>query len=285
MSALLAAVKEELPDLKKIQLYGASGGGIAAVAWASVVADMWTEAKVMALADSSMHVFPGTPLFDYFWEQSKYGPGPIGKATPQYDVLVPDFDWRQRDALAKHVASHEGRVKLAYMSCIDDYVVYGDRRTMAAFAGLNGEMDELLNKSTQHERTWAFLRSLHSCSPQGSVFSYILKCSKHHFTRNAWSAPMMNPGTNVTVKTFARRFLQGLDPDELSETTQFWYEGHQANSEGAPSCPSTVRRRRGVAPVPSAKPEQEGVDHDRKMSVISSFSLILLCGSSAILFS
>jgi hypothetical protein len=249
---LLQLVKQERPDLTQISLYGASGGGVAAVAWASVMADMWTDAEVYALADSALHVFPGTQIFDYFWEYSQYGLGPAANNVPHYtDVVVPDFDWRLPDALAKHVKSHGGRVKIAYIACMDDYVVYGDRSTMAVAAGLSDMLANLLNESTQHDRTWSFLNSLHACSADGSSYSVIMDCGSHHLTKiGEWDTDLLKvPGVNLSVKTFTKNFLNGLPPVPGVATDRFWYEAHGSQASDR-CCSSPVRRRRGMKDGP-----------------------------------
>eukprot|EP00928_Gymnodinium_smaydae_P044976 TRINITY_DN30021_c0_g2_i1.p1 TRINITY_DN30021_c0_g2~~TRINITY_DN30021_c0_g2_i1.p1 ORF type:complete len:555 (+),score=53.83 TRINITY_DN30021_c0_g2_i1:99-1763(+) len=275
---LLTAAKKELPDLKDIKLYGASGGGVAASAWASVVADMWTDAKVYALVDSPFHVFPGTQLFDYFWDKAQYGQGPSAERTPHYrDIDLPDFDWRLQDALAKEIQSHEGRVKLAYISCLDDYVVYGDRTTMAVHAKLDGLMKTLLDKETQHNRTWAFLNSLHGCSPDGSIYSFVLDCPNHHQTRRDEWFTSTAPGSDVTMHEFSVNFLKGLPPNPENLTRQkYWFEDH-APTESDLCCKSSVRRRRGTS-VRSGRNQDSQCEHDE----VSGAQQPLIC--RAILF-
>eukprot|EP00930_Biecheleria_cincta_P086570 TRINITY_DN7583_c0_g1_i7.p1 TRINITY_DN7583_c0_g1~~TRINITY_DN7583_c0_g1_i7.p1 ORF type:complete len:585 (+),score=54.06 TRINITY_DN7583_c0_g1_i7:22-1755(+) len=243
---LLGAAKQALPNLTLISTYGSSGGGVAATAWASLIADTWTESKVVALADGALHTFPGTSLFDYFWEKAPYGAGPLGQATPQYDVTTPDFDWREVDALAKELKSHEGRVAIAYMSCIDDSVVYSERKRMALFANLTKTLQELVEPGAQHARTWRFLNNLHACSPEGSAFSFIGNCTTHHLLKSY--RDLKDLQANISATEFARRVLQGLQPVPGSKaTTKFWYENKQPSAEDL-VCSSPVRRRRGVAP-------------------------------------
>jgi len=241
---LLNMVQQELPKLKHIALVGGSGGGVAAAAWGSNVADMWPMAEVVAVADSALHVFPGTHLFQYFWEIAQYGQGPAAQQTPHHTENVPDFDWRAPDALAKHVTSHDGRLKLVYLSCMDDHVVYKDRKLMATFANVNETIEELTDPARQHSRTWTFLKTLHTCSPEGSVFSYIQDCSEHHQTRSGF-APAV-PGA-IDAETFLKNILGGSQPDPQSTNSQFWFE---VPAEPAAECSSQVRRRRSQQKSP-----------------------------------
>lgn len=241
MSAILTDVHLSYPNLTDIVIYGGSGGGVSSSAWLPIIADMWPEANVTGLVDSGFHIFPGSKLFQDFYDKSAWGPGPAGQGNgTETGFEVPDFDWREADAVARHVASFDGRVKIAYLACIDDDVVYQDRGKLASYANLGTPLENLLDHHQQHEDTWNFIATLHHCTPQGSSFSYIQNCSNHHQTRNGFA--VTNPDTTVTPKQFVERILNGQSPDPTDATrTQFWYKS--VANKGA-DCNSAVRRRR-----------------------------------------
>lgn len=237
----LNIVKKHYPRFSDVAIWGGSGGGVSAAAWAPMIADFWPMAKVVGFVDSGMHVFPGTDLFQYFYDMAMWGPGPVGQGDGLYsDVPVPDFDWRESDAVAAHVASFDGRVKIAYLSCIDDHQVFGDRGIMLYYA--NRSAYESLTKARQRKDTWQFLANLEKCAPAGTAFSYIQNCSKHFQTWEKEWEPSVPPG-DVTPKMFVERFLKGLPPNPNNDKqTEFWYQTSPHTEDV--TCSSPVRRRR-----------------------------------------
>eukprot|EP00747_Dinoflagellata_sp_TGD_P023071 gnl/TRDRNA2_/TRDRNA2_129538_c0_seq1.p1 gnl/TRDRNA2_/TRDRNA2_129538_c0~~gnl/TRDRNA2_/TRDRNA2_129538_c0_seq1.p1 ORF type:complete len:587 (+),score=55.90 gnl/TRDRNA2_/TRDRNA2_129538_c0_seq1:2-1762(+) len=249
---VLQEAKSVFPDLEHIAIYGGSGGGVASIAWSPMIADMWPAANVAALADSGLHSLPGTMLFKHFYERAPWGPG-LGResASIAADTPMPDFDWRQLDAVASHISSFDGRVTAAHVSCIDDKGVLWQRKVMANYAQLDKRFPEgtksLVSKSRQHDEAWSFLTNLEACAPNGTVYSYILNCSEHHLTRNYLNEMHSLEGT-ISVKTFVENFLVGEPPDpDDPARTHFWYEQHEPEGDDG-TCPSEVRRRRAPAP-------------------------------------
>merc|ERR1712113_1059234 len=107
---------------------------------------MWQSAKVVAFVDSGLHVFPGSKLFNYFYNISSWGPGPRAQGTGiDTEAIVPDFDWRVRDVIAHEIASFDGRVSVGYLSCIDDNKVYTDRLKFATYANLDLTAEEIIS--------------------------------------------------------------------------------------------------------------------------------------------
>lgn len=292
MHHVLQAVSLDLPNLTDIGIYGGSGGGVSAVAWAPAIAEMFENVQVNVLADSALHIFPGTTLFQSFYDRSPWGPGPAGQGVGlDQAAVVPDFDWRAVDAIAAHVASFDGRVSVAYFGCIDDRVVFEDRLLMAYYAGLPNPVDELIDQQAQHAETWRFLSYMHMCSPPGTVFSYIQNCSSHAQIRGQnWATPV--PGS-VSPRDFVFNVLLGDAPDpNHTDQTQFWYNDEADASADISQCSSPVRRRRGVVDpvsssdgdsgsetssnddVPSANEDISSTNHLAAMPVLAAFALL-----------
>eukprot|EP00746_Dinoflagellata_sp_MGD_P158053 gnl/MRDRNA2_/MRDRNA2_86375_c0_seq1.p1 gnl/MRDRNA2_/MRDRNA2_86375_c0~~gnl/MRDRNA2_/MRDRNA2_86375_c0_seq1.p1 ORF type:complete len:294 (+),score=44.86 gnl/MRDRNA2_/MRDRNA2_86375_c0_seq1:118-882(+) len=207
---------------------------------------MWPSAKIVAFADSSFHIMPGTKLSRYFYEESPWGSGPAGQGPGlETDVEVPDFDWRAPDAVARHISSFDGRVIIAYLACLDDSIVYSDRWLIGQFAKFNETLGSLASKSQQHNDTWQYMHNMHACAPKGSVYSYIQNCTSHFQTLNGYAAD--NPRM-ISAKKFAYNVVVGNAPDsDDPERTRFWFKQAVA-PDGSDKCPSEVRRRRVVIP-------------------------------------
>eukprot|EP00929_Paragymnodinium_shiwhaense_P081470 TRINITY_DN4263_c0_g1_i1.p1 TRINITY_DN4263_c0_g1~~TRINITY_DN4263_c0_g1_i1.p1 ORF type:complete len:685 (+),score=146.46 TRINITY_DN4263_c0_g1_i1:88-2142(+) len=255
MYDLLAQIQGQEPNLTHIAIYGGSGGGVGASAWANIVADMWPESQVAAFVDSGLHVMPGTSLYKYFWDNGAWGPGPAGQGEGLVDVpMMPNFDWRDPEALATEVASHNGRVKIGYLSCIDDDIVFSDRLKLGGYTGDIALFDQWSEYSLQRAETWEFLNTMHSCAPEGSVYSYIQNCSRHHQTRQEFhktTDSYVNPG-QIPPKLFFSNLMNGktVDPNNTAKA-QFWFDESKAKTV---TCSSAVRRRRGVTDAPTPAP-------------------------------
>lgn len=244
--AMLTAVKELIPDLENFYLYGGSGGGVAAAAWMIPVADLFPDAKVLALVDSGFHMMPGTEVFKYFYNDVSWshGPGEQEASKVYKSVEVPSFDWVDLRSIATQLTGYEGRVKIAYIGCDNDHIVYSDRKLMGKYITVYNDSD-----NTQVEDMWKFLTVTHKCAPEGSMFSWVAKCTTHHLTKEmgpSWAAytdrdrhPDVRIDNAIGVKDFVHNFLLGktLDPRD-PHRTMFWYDNRTAQLRDE-TCPSS----------------------------------------------
>jgi len=242
---------------------------VAAAAWLPSIADLWPTANVKGLVDSGFHILPGSTTFKYFYEQAPWGPGPPGSlgddgsiATGIYKEQVyanlPKFDWRNLDAIPTELASYDGRVQIAYLSCLDDRIVYSDRVLLRSYA-VNKGNDDIITKAKHHSDIWSFLTNLHKCAPN-FTFSYVQDCTAHHQTRSGFGAPAR--AGYVSAKLFTERFLTGTRPIDVNHASMqnFWFEDHTATGVDA-KC-SAVRRRRGVSDTTTTTADTTGTVSD-----------------------
>jgi len=214
---LLQAIQEEQSDLERITLIGASGSGVSRVAWAPVVANMFPTTEVLVLADSAMHVLPGTEVFKYFWNKVQWSPNP----TAQHDLAklyapnmtsLPTFDWRSFSAIPNMLWHYDGRVKVLYIGCNKDEVVLGDRVALTKYANLSVA-------TSVEEEMWDFLQRLARDSPPGCAFSYISNGTCHHQTRKGFMGAInARDSSDVGPQKFTEAFLKG----KLSVPAHAW---------------------------------------------------------------
>jgi len=214
---LMRAVQQARPDLERMTLIGASGSAVSRVAWASTAADMFPTAEVRVVADSAMHVLPGTEVFKYFWSEVQWSPNPGGRhdLAQLYApgmVSLPTFDWRSLSAISDMLRQYAGRVKLLYIACNNDEVVKGDRNSLSAYANFTAP-------TSVEEEMWDFIQRLVRDAPAGSAFSYISQGTCHHQTRNGF-VPAINASdsSDPGPKRFTEAFLKG----EPLDTAHVW---------------------------------------------------------------
>lgn len=230
MRTLLNAVKKTLPELSEFHVLGGSGGGVAAAAWGTEIADMWPTAKVKVLVDSGFHMMPGTRLFEYFYDHIRWSPGPGGQQKGMHkDVKVPQTDWRLKSAIADAIAPYNGRVKIAYIGCDEDYIIDSQREMMAKYVS-----DFKKTDIDQAPEMWAFVTSTHKCAPDRTVYSYIMKCDDHHYTsRDKLGDAPKYQVDNVTLDSFIVNFFNSVPPDPKNpDRVTFWFEEHSIDKEG-----------------------------------------------------
>jgi hypothetical protein len=249
---LLLGVQKLLPDLEEFFIYGGSGGGVSSAAWAPTVADMFPMANVYALVDSGFHLMPGTDIFKYFFNNVawSHGPGEQQAKKVYTEYTVPTFDWLDVRAIATQLHGYGGRVKIAYMGCDNDYIVYGDRKLMGQYAVTN--YNDTYYTTKQVLEMWTFLENSHKCAPAGTVFSWVASCSAHHLTRvhganwaeiergESYAAPDAAPTVPgaISARDFVYNFLKGqpLDPNNPMRY-HFWYD-NRTDEMAAVDCAS-----------------------------------------------
>lgn len=240
---LLQAIQDKFSDMERMTLIGASGSAVSRVAWAPAVADMFPTTQIHVLADSAMHVLPGTDVFSYFWNEVQWSPSPEGKhdlATVYAPGMtsLPAFDWRSPTAISDMLQRYDGRVKLLYISCNHDKVVIGDRVLLAGYANLTVATD----KEEVAEEMWEFLQRLTRDAPAGSVFTYISEGDCHHQTRKPFGAAVnASDASDPGPEKFTEAFLKG----EPTGAAHMWC------CNKTPSEPSTVEMSSAVSRVPS----------------------------------
>lgn len=228
-----------MPNVKDIALFGGSGGGVAAAAWAPRLAETWPAAQVRVLVDSGMHLIPGGKIFNYFYNNVSWAPG-LG-ATPVDDpsAIVPRFDWRSVRSVADKLNMFNGRIKVAYIACKDDKIMWGDRGIIAKYvAGFD------VSSVNQYQEMWTFLTTTHKCAKPGTVASYIMDCDFHHLTRTdgEYWAQTQGKGTPEHVSAelpglplgqWVSNFFKDkpLDANDTNRTAM-WFEAHNIAKEG-----------------------------------------------------
>jgi len=231
--SILTAVKKLIPDLSKMVLYGGSGGGVASAAWAPSVADAFPKANVYALVDSGFHLMPGTDIFTWFYKNVPWSHGPgESKAEKVWNVDVPKFDWSDLQSMATELNGYGGRVKVAYIGCDNDHIVYSDRRLIGKYIG---EFNDTHHIGSQVSNMWDFLTMTHKCATEGSVSSWVASCTEHHLTRllgAKWAKnestlaknPNVKVDNGITAQDFVYNFLSDrpLDPANPGRHA-FWY--------------------------------------------------------------
>jgi len=208
LQKVLLAVKASYPNLKKFTIYGGSGGAVSASIWGFKVAEMFPQANVHIFSDSGFHMMPGSAFFKYFWANVSWSTGPGGENNGMVgsaeitDEQMPTWDWRETLAVSKQLTEYEGRVKIAFLACSRDKVVESDREKMGQFSDFDR------SNFNQLQDMWGYVRNLHKCAPDGTVFSYISDCELHHASRAGFSDDAINlPGHNVTAQAFVDGFL------------------------------------------------------------------------------
>lgn len=202
--AVLDALKVRFPNVRKINVVGASGSAVGGQAWLPMIADEFPNANIHLLADSFGHILPATPAYDYFWNSVQWSPNPNGNHTharKYSNVATPAFDWTQANVIPQMLRRYNGRVKIAYITCTRDWIVATDREKLMGFGNLH--LDSNLTREL-----WDFLINLHQEAPSGTAFSYIQDCDDHHQTRryrdSGWSPGV--PG-KITPAQFVEGFI------------------------------------------------------------------------------
>lgn len=232
---------EELPGLRDIAIYGGSGGGTAAAAWMEVIADMWPAADVRVLVDSGMHLLPGGLIFQHFYKSIAWANNPSNQANiDDTDAVVPDFDWNEVTAIANTLNKFDGRVKIAYIQCKNDHIMFSDREKIAKYI-----TDFNTSTVDQDEEMWSFLTTTHKCAQPGTMSSYVVDCNHHHLTRQdgaLWAQGQEDPvhaATQITgfpLGPWVSNFFEKKPYDANMPTrTDFWFEAHDIDMEGS-SC-------------------------------------------------
>eukprot|EP00933_Yihiella_yeosuensis_P025107 TRINITY_DN19483_c0_g1_i1.p1 TRINITY_DN19483_c0_g1~~TRINITY_DN19483_c0_g1_i1.p1 ORF type:complete len:456 (-),score=69.11 TRINITY_DN19483_c0_g1_i1:142-1509(-) len=239
---LLTSLQKQFPNLKEIAMLGGSGAGVATAAWSGEVASRFPKAKVAAFVDSGFHLFPGTDAFKWFWDNVAWSPGKGGeKNIVDKSPGLPNFDWRSQLAIVEQLRKYPGRLKIAYVACNNDSVVFGDRSILSQYSDYNGSKE-----INQYQQMWSYISNLHKCAPPGSAYSYIANCDSHHLTRNGFKPAHNNPGM-MKIENFTNNFLlmKQVDPTDAKRTS-FWYEGHNVLAEGG-ACSEAKTREASLA--------------------------------------
>lgn len=244
---ILSALGDLIPDPEAVYLYGGSGGGVASAAWMSPVADSFPNAQVYCLVDSGFHMMPGTDIFKFFYNNVpwSHGPGEQLAAKVYTDYKVPSFDWLDIRSIATQLNGYGGRVKIAYIGCDNDHIVYSDRQLMGKYVTIYN--DELYSKH-QVDEMWHFLTTTHACAPPGTVSSWVASCTHHHLTlKMGLEMTKMEKGDikttkyqsvqvkdGISVKDFIYNFLRGepLDKDH-PDRRHFWYDNRTTQMANA----------------------------------------------------
>lgn len=119
-------VQRNFPNLRRIQLMGASAGGWGAMAWAHVVAELYPSAQIIVWADSALHlVCPSAtcdsmlPIIDERWHMT----GPLVRPSWSQYWTPEAFragGWKLGDFLAETLRRYEGRMTLGVFTRSDD---------------------------------------------------------------------------------------------------------------------------------------------------------------------
>lgn len=217
MRLTLAMVKTSLPALKKLTVYGGSGGGVAAAAWMGDIATTFPAAAVDVLVDSGFLMFPGSAIYDFMSEKAPWRKPTTGTAFPQ-------LAWSQPEALAGTLKSSAGRLRLAYVGCDGDNIVVNDRKSMR-----NNGADVGLSLH-YHKDMFCFLAHLQADAPAASAYSYFSECNLHYISRESFPE-VANIANTITAKAFVDSFLRGEAPADPSDAARqtWWFDQHDTS--------------------------------------------------------